>query len=122
MIKQLTDENYVEYMDNTQKVVFIELMTPMCSACQMIYPTLENMDKHYDEQDVQIATIDVSRNPKLAKKFQISSVPVCISIDKNKNIIDYEMGAKDSERYFKMVDKAMGKTFWKSIKNIFSSK
>ena len=116
MIVELTDQNYSEFISQTDKAVFIEFYTPMCGACQQLQPTLEQMDLHY-KGDVVISKCDVSTNRKLAQKYRIKSVPFCVAINREKKIKDVEMGLLDPMRYFEMADNAFyNYTWWESIK------
>jgi len=116
MIVELSDNNYAEFISQTDKAVFIEFYTPMCGACQQLHPILEQLDLHY-KGDVVISKCDVSVNPKLGKKYRIQSVPFCVAINREKKIKDVEMGLLDPMRYFEMCDKAFyNYSWWESIK------
>jgi thioredoxin-like negative regulator of GroEL len=72
----------------------------------MLLPQLEN----YFKEEAVIAKVDVTRNPKLAAKYEIRSVPFCVSIGaKDKMVKDYELGAASTDRYISMIKKAQGK-------------
>jgi DNA repair photolyase len=55
--------------------------------------------------------VNVQQNPKLAKKYEIRSVPFCVSIGTDKMVKDYELGTASMERCIRMVEKAQGKGF-----------
>jgi|GEM_PF-672510 len=115
MLVNLTDKNYADFVEQTNKPIFIEFMTPMCGACQQLEPILEQMDMHY-KSEVVVAKVDVSSNPKLAQKYRVSSVPFCVAINKEKQIKDVEMGLLDPMRYFEMADKALyNYTWWQTF-------
>jgi thioredoxin 1 len=108
LILELTDENYVQFVEQTDKPFFIDFYTPMCGACQQIEPYLDDLANYYGE-DVTIAKCNVRNNPKLGNKYKISSVPLCLVVGNDKNIKSVEMGAKESSRYFEMIDEVLGK-------------
>ncbi len=111
MIVEVTDDNYMDFVEQTNNPIFIEFYTPLCGACQGLIPIMEQMDIHY-KGDVVIAKCDVSRNPKLAHKYRVQSVPLCVSINKEKKIKDVEMGLLDPMRYFEMADYALYNYTW----------
>ena len=106
MIIEITDNNYVEIVEKLDKALFIDFYSPLCGPCQEVLATLPHVDNYFEGEAV-IAKVDVTQNPKLAKKYEIQSVPFCVSIDtKKKEVKDYELGASSVDRYIKMVKKA----------------
>lgn len=112
MIVELNDTNYSDFISQTKKPVFIDFYSPTCGPCQTVLGYLPRLDDYFGDEAV-IAKVDVSRNPKLASKYEIRSVPFCVSIGaRDKMVKDYEMGAAAIDRYIGMVQKAQGKSFW----------
>lgn len=106
---ELTDMNYADFISATQKPVFIDFYSPTCGPCQQVLGMLPRLEGYFGE-DAVIAKVDVSRNPKLAAKYEIRSVPFCVSIDAGKKVVkDYELGAASIDRYIAMIKKAQGK-------------
>ncbi|OQX59768.1 MAG: hypothetical protein B5M52_02360 [Helicobacteraceae bacterium 4484_230] len=115
MVIELTDQEYTTLIESAEKPIFIDFYSPMCGPCQAVLPLLENLDGYFEGEAI-IAKVDVTRNPKLAKKYEISSVPFCVSIDaKDKMVKDYEIGAASIDRYVRMVKKAQGKGFFSRL-------
>lgn len=109
MIIDITDDNYVEIVETLDKALFIDFYSPLCGPCQEVLAQLPYLDNYFKEEAL-IAKVDVTQNPKLAKKYEIQSVPFCVSIDaKKKQVRDYELGASSVDRYIKMVEKAQNK-------------
>jgi thioredoxin-like negative regulator of GroEL len=112
MVIELNDGNYSELVEHSDKAIFIDFYSPMCGPCQEVLAGLPHLENYFKEE-VIIAKVDVTQNPKLAKKYQIQSVPFCVSIGaKDKMVKDYELGAASVERYIRMVKKAQGKGFF----------
>jgi len=115
MITELTDETYTQLIESTDKAIFIDFYSPLCGPCQEVLANLPYIDNFFKEEAV-IAKVDVTRNPRLAKKYEISSVPFCVSIGaKDKMVKDYELGSASVERYIKMIQKAQGKGFFSRL-------
>ena len=115
MITELTDETYTELVEKTDKAIFIDFYSPMCGPCQEVLANLPHIDSFFKDEAV-IAKVDVTQNPRLAKKYEISSVPFCVSIGaKDKMVKDYEVGAASVDRYIRMVQKAQGKGFFSRL-------
>ena len=109
---ELTDRNYSDFIGTTDKTVFIDFYSPTCGPCQQVLALLPYLETRFKDEAV-IAKVDVSRNPKLAEKYAIRSVPFCVSIGaEDKMVKDYELGAAGAERYVAMIQKAQGKGFF----------
>ena len=65
--------------------------------------------EHYKNENVVITKINAAHNPKLANKFMVSSVPLVILIGKDKMVKQAEIGLLNKDKYFKMIDKEIGK-------------
>lgn len=106
---ELDDVSYSNFISSTDKPVFIDFYSPTCGPCQQVLGLLPHLENYFNDE-VVIAKVDVSRNPKLAAKYEIRSVPFCVSIDAKKKMVkDYELGAASVERYISMIKKAQGK-------------
>ena len=115
MVIELTDQNYSELVEHSDKPIFIDFYSPMCGPCQEVLAGLPHLDNYFKDEAI-IAKVDVTRNPKLASKYQIQSVPFCVSVGvKDKMIKDYEVGAASVDRYIRMIKKAQGKGFFSRL-------
>jgi len=112
MVIELRDESYSELVERSDKAIFIDFYSPMCGPCQEVLAQLPHLENYFKEEAV-IAKVDVTQNPRLAQKYQIQSVPFCVSIGaKDKMVKDYELGAASVGRYIRMIKKAQGKGFF----------
>lgn len=112
MVIELNDESYVALIESSDKAIFIDFYSPMCGPCQEVLATLPHLDSYFKDEAV-IAKVDVTHNPRLAQKYEISSVPFCVSIGTtDKMVKDYELGAASVDRYIRMIKKAQNKGFF----------
>lgn len=115
MIIELTDENYTDFITKVDKPVFIDFYSPTCGPCQEVMTQLPHLANYFGD-DAVIAKVNVTTNPKLAGKYEIRSVPFCVSIDARKKMVkDYELGAASVDRYIGMIKKAQGKGFFSRL-------
>jgi len=108
-ILELSDGNYTGFIEETKSVVFIDFYSPTCGLCQTLLSFLPKLQEHYQNEEVVIAKADVTKNPKLANKFMVQSVPLTIVIGKDKMLKRVEVGLLGIDAYIKMIDKALGK-------------
>ena len=109
MVIELNDDNYSTFIQKAELAVFIDFYSPSCGPCQGVLQLLPQLDEYFKNEAI-IAKVDVTQNPRLAQKYEISSVPFCVSIGKKDKIIkDYELGSASMQRYINMLKKAQGK-------------
>jgi len=108
-VKELNDSNYVEFMESTDGVVFIDFYSETCPPCQTLLTYLPNLAKHYEDDNVVIAKVNTAYSPKLSQKFMVRSVPLCVVVGDDKMVKKAEVGLLSIEKYISMIDKALGK-------------
>ena len=111
MVFELNDTNYSQTIQENDKAIFIDFYSPTCGPCQELMPKLPGLAEVFKDEAL-ICKVDVTRNPKLAQKYEIRSVPFCVSIGTDKIVKDYELGAPSMDRLISMVKKAQGKGFF----------
>jgi len=114
MVFELNDTNYSQTVQENDKAIFIDFYSPSCGPCQELLPKLPGLAEVFNEEAL-ICKVDVTQNPKLAQKYEIRSVPFCVSIGKDKIVKDYELGAPSMDRLIAMVKKAQGKGFFSRL-------
>ncbi len=109
-IFELTDENYVSFMDDSDTVVFIDFYSDTCPPCQTLLTYLPRLAEHYKDEKVVIAKVNAGQNKKLSNKFMVRSVPLTVVIGEDKMVKQAEVGLKSIDGYIKMIDSALGKS------------
>jgi thioredoxin-like negative regulator of GroEL len=118
MILELNDKNYEEFIEKNTKPVFIDFYSPNCGPCQVLLKQLDYLE-NYGKDDIVIAKVDVSVNSKLAVKYQIKSVPMCCTIDTDKNVKEVCIGL-DGDKYLSMIDKVLNRKRDSFLSRLFS--
>jgi len=108
-ILELSDINYTSFIEETESAVFIDFYSPTCGLCQTLLTFLPKLQEHYQDEAIVIAKVNITKNPKLAKKFMVQSVPFSVVIGKDKMVKRAEVGLLNINAYIKMIDKAFGK-------------
>ena len=106
-IKELSDKNYTQFIEATDSVVFIDFYSDTCPPCQTLLSYLPNLAEHFKDEDVIIAKVNATSNPKLSKKFMVKSVPLTVVIGKDKMVKHAEVGLISMDEYIKMINKAL---------------
>lgn len=108
-VLDLNDNNYSEFMENFDGVVFIDFYSETCPPCQTLLSYLPRMAEFYKEKDVAITKVNAAYSPKLSAKFMVRSVPLSVVIGKDKMVKRAEVGLLSIDSYFNMIDKELGK-------------
>jgi thioredoxin 1 len=62
---------------NSSRPVLVDFYAEWCVPCKQIPPILKEVKDEFREQ-VRIIKVDVDRNPNIATKYQIKSIPTVI--------------------------------------------
>ncbi len=91
MTIEITDANYGETVEKSDKPVIIDFWAEWCGPCRMVGPIMEELAEDYKGQIV-VGKIDVDNNPEVTSKFGIRNIPTVIFV-KNGEVIDKQVGA-----------------------------
>lgn len=74
-LNQDTLQTYI----NSDKVVLVDFYGNSCGPCKMFMPTMERLEKAYNEGDAaRVAKIDVEEHPEAALAFDIRKMPTIV--------------------------------------------
>jgi len=108
-VLELTDSTYPSFIENTNKIVFIDFYSDTCPPCQTLLSYLPKIAENYKDEDVVIAKVNTQNNPKLSAKFMVRSVPLTVVIGENKMVKKADAGLLPIDKYIKIIDKELGK-------------
>ena len=83
------------------KPTLIDFAAEWCQPCKMMPPILKEVKKQLDDK-VRILKIDVDKNPAIAQKHQIQSVPTMM-VFKNGNIVFRQSGVMQANQIVQML-------------------
>lgn len=87
---EVTDVNFEEIVQNTDKPVMIDFWAEWCGPCKMLTPIVEELSRDYEGKAV-IAKMNVDDNPNVPMKFGIRSIPTLLFF-KNGELVDKQVG------------------------------
>ena len=83
------------------KPVLIDFSAEWCQPCKMMPPILKEVKKQLGDK-ARILKIDVDRNPDIARKHQIQSVPT-LMVFKNGQIVFRQSGVMQAGQIVQMM-------------------
>ena len=83
-VSAFTKDNFdKEVLRSTEKVL-VDFFATWCGPCKILAPTLEKLSEEHPEYI--IGKVDVDKEPELAQKYSIMSVPTLIVFDNGEEI------------------------------------
>ena len=76
--------NFDEEVIKSDKRVLVDFNADWCGPCKMLAPVLEDIAK--DNDNVKIVSINVDLNEKLAREYNVFSIPCLVLIENGKEI------------------------------------
>jgi thioredoxin 1 len=86
-----TKENFDEEVLRSKEPVMIDFYADWCMPCRMMSPAVAKLAAKYDGR-VKIGKVDSDRNPELAAKYGVMSIPNFVFI-KDGKAVDHAIGA-----------------------------
>ena len=99
-IIKITEDNFETEVMSSDKTVLVDFWATWCGPCAMIAPILEEIAAEND--DINIAKIDVDDNPQLAAQFGIMSIPTLLVV-KDGQVVNKAVGAMPKEEILALV-------------------
>ena len=101
-IEEISDLQELEKIISTSKIpVIVNLYSPLCMPCQRMHPIMNQLATHFKTK-VKFIKINISKNPAIAQKFWINSIPALIFIDEGKEIKKL-IGARNFENLKELI-------------------
>ena len=87
---EITEENYMEKVINTDKPVLLDFWAPWCSPCKVMGPIIDELANDFGDKAI-IGKVNTEQQQKLAAMYKIRSIPTLIVI-KDKEIVELYKG------------------------------
>ena len=101
MVKNLTNTNFDAEIKNAGFAV-VDFFANWCAPCKALIPVLEEVDGI--ATGCLISKVDVDKEPELATKYNVMSIPTIIFF-KNSKTVDKLVGFANKEKIIDLIEK-----------------
>jgi len=96
----ITKDNFVEEVINSDKPVLLDFWAPWCGPCRMIAPIVEEIAD--ERSDIKVGKINVDEEPSLATQFGIMSIPTLVVMN-NGEVVNQVVGVRPKDQILKLL-------------------
>ncbi len=105
MALEITDGNYAELVESSDKLVVLDFWAEWCGPCKMIGPIIEELHTEYAEK-VVIGKVDVDSNNETSAKHKVRNIPTILFI-KNGEVVDKMVGNQQKKTLVDKIESLM---------------
>lgn len=96
MAKHFSNDNFDNEVLKSETPVLVDFFAEWCGPCKMLAPSIDALSKEF-EGKVSIGKVDIDKDPNLAEKYQVMSVPTLLFI-KNGEVVHRQSGVMPIEK------------------------
>ena len=90
-IPLLTEQEFLDLIQSTDKPVLIDMYADWCKPCKAIAPVMERFNEQYGDR-IHFVKVDIDAHPGVSMRYKVMSIPTFLMI-KNGEVVDTLVGA-----------------------------
>ena len=97
---KITKDNFQSEVMESDKPVLLDFYGDWCGPCRMIAPILAEIAE--ENEHIKVGKINVDEQPELAARFQVSSIPLLVVMEKGE-IVNQALGARPKQQILSLI-------------------
>ena len=102
MIHYIENDQIVNEVIKSEKLVVIDFFATWCVPCQMLTEVLHDVEKEYEDV-VEIFKVDVDENQEIAIRYEVTSMPTLVFF-KDGEEVERKIGYIEREELISIID------------------
>lgn len=102
MIHYIENNQIVNEVIKSEKLVVIDFFATWCVPCQMLTEVLHDVEKEYEDV-VEIFKVDVDENQEIAIRYEVTSMPTLIFF-KDGEEVERKIGYIEREELISIIE------------------
>jgi len=98
-VLEISKDTFEAEVIQSEKPVLVDFFATWCGPCRMLAPVLEQIAK--DNTDIKVLKIDIDKDPQLAEKYDVMSVPTLFAF-KDGKVINQSLGVRPMQDILNM--------------------
>jgi len=90
MVQEITDQNFKEVIESSDKIVMIDFWAEWCGPCKTMLPVINSIEQEHSDH-VMVGKVNVDTSPDVSSSFGIRNIPTIIFM-KNGQVVDKSIG------------------------------
>ncbi len=103
---ELTDQNFDETIQNSQKPILVDFWAEWCMPCFMLTPILEKVVKEYYNDRLILVKVNLDDAPLISQKYGIERIPTVVLFKNGKPIKGF-IGVRPEPAIREFLDKEL---------------
>jgi thioredoxin 1 len=104
-VSEVTQENYHNLVENSDKTVLLDVWAPWCAPCKLIEPVIDELARAFEGR-LEVAKLNVEEQGNLASHIGVSGLPT-IRLMRGGAVLYQAVGLVDRQRLTAAVTGAM---------------
>ena len=101
-VVKLTDDNFDEEVNVSEKPVLVDYWAEWCGPCKMVGPLVEEIAQEYSDR-IKVGKLDVDENQLSASKQNVMSIPTLI-IFRDGEVVAQQVGALNKSQLTEFIE------------------
>jgi thioredoxin 1 len=102
MTIEITDQNFDEMINNTDKLILVDFWAQWCSPCKALAPVLEDASNDLSEKIV-VLKINIDENPDSPQRYGVRGIPTIIFFKSGKEV-DRQVGVIPKSKLYEKIE------------------